>query len=79
MIPATYTPDESGKVLAKLAMNDGMVTNEDDSTAYWKHQGPFQSSVESYDTDKQQDLWNWTVKQVSENEAEKERFDRLQG
>ncbi|UZJ53762.1 hypothetical protein CBS101457_003082 [Exobasidium rhododendri] len=76
IIPATYTPDQSGQILAKLAMNEGLV-NTDDSTAYWKHTGPFSSSVESYNVEKQDDLWTWTVQQVSENETERKQFAEL--
>jgi hypothetical protein len=71
VIPATYTPDQSGRVLARLAMDDALVA------AYWKHAGPSPSSTESHDVAKQDDLWNWTVQQVAENEAERAHFDAL--
>ena len=36
------------------------------------------SSLESYRTEKQEDLWSWTVDFVSQNEEEKQAFGNLQ-
>jgi hypothetical protein len=76
MIPRTYTADESGKVLARLAIEEGLVTS-DDATAYWQHNGHVKPGDNCFDFKAQQDLWKWTVRAVSQDESERERFDAL--
>jgi hypothetical protein len=77
-IPNTFTPTESGRILADLAIQEGLLSVTDDTTAYWSHKTPIKSSPTSYDVDKQDDLWKYTVESIAESKEEKERFDRLQ-
>ena len=77
-IPNTYTPAQSGWVLANLASKNGLVTDEE-STAYWQQHGPVKSSDVSYSKDKQADLWTWTLATVADTDAERKRFAGLQG
>lgn len=68
LIPNTYTPDQSGRVFARLALEDGLISRDDDSTAYWQHKGPVQSAPASYNKEWQVDLWKWTLKALSISE-----------
>lgn len=77
MIPNTYTPDQSGKVLARLALEDGLVSTDDDQAAYWQVKGPSKSSEASYNVEWQKDLWRWTLKAVAESQEEQGRFEQL--
>lgn len=70
--PNTHTAQESGESLAWVAIGDE-VKNE--TGAYFEGRLKIKSSVDSYDEKKQEDLWDWTVKNVSTSEEERKTFD----
>lgn len=78
MIPNTYTADASGQVLAKLAIQDGLITSNDD-TAYWKFTGPTKPGDNALNAEPQEDIWKWTIEAIAQDEAEREQFEKLQG
>ncbi|EIW69181.1 hypothetical protein M231_03912 [Tremella mesenterica] len=66
------TPTEAGKVLASIASNE-VYTDMTGKYVLLHKEKP--SSVESYDKEKQNDLWRWTVDNVALDAAEKQRFE----
>jgi NAD(P)-dependent dehydrogenase (short-subunit alcohol dehydrogenase family) len=68
----THTPQESGESLAWVAVGDE-VKNE--TGVYFEGRKKIKSSVDSYDEKKQEDLWEWTVKNVSTSEEQRKAFD----
>ncbi|KAI8909886.1 dehydrogenase/reductase [Powellomyces hirtus] len=70
-IPNTHTPAESGAALARLAAGEDV---KDVSGVYYEGVKEIPSSVDSRDEAKQDDLWNWTLNAMAENEEEKKRF-----
>lgn len=73
--PNLYTPEQSGQRLAALAVGpkyDG-VTGK-----YIEGLKEINSSVDSYDVKKQEDLWQWTVNYLSNGDRTQElRFQNL--
>jgi NAD(P)-dependent dehydrogenase (short-subunit alcohol dehydrogenase family) len=66
-----HQPPESGAALAKLAVST------DVSGKYYEGAKAIKSSDASYDTEKQEDLWNWTLKAVAKDEAERREFEKV--
>lgn len=64
-----HTPRESGENLAWAA------TESVETGVYFEGRRKIDSSVDSYDVGKQEDLWEWTVKNVAGSEEERRRFD----
>lgn len=73
--PNIHKPEESGKRLAMLAVGSEF---EGVSGKYFEGLKEIKSSVDSYDKGKQEDLWQWTVKYLSNGDAgELSRFETL--
>lgn len=70
--PNTHLPRESGASLARLAVGEDM---KGVSGKYYEGQNPISSSKDSYAVEKQEDLWEWTVKWVAKDEKERRKFD----
>lgn len=70
MFENIHTPKESGENLAWVAING-------ESGKYFEGKKEIQSSVDSYNEKNQEELWVWTVKNVSENEVEAKKFGQL--
>lgn len=75
MIPNVHTAQESGGALAWVATSD---ETKEESGKYFEGRKEIKSSVDSYVESKQQDLWQWTVDFVSQDNGEKGRFDQLE-
>ncbi|EPE08558.1 dehydrogenase reductase [Ophiostoma piceae UAMH 11346] len=73
--PNIHTAQESGENLARVAVG---VEQQGVSGKYFEMRQPIASSTDSYDTAKQDDLWEWTVKYVAEDAAEEARFRRFE-
>ncbi|KAJ5291263.1 hypothetical protein N7478_000514 [Penicillium angulare] len=63
--PNIHTAQESGEALAILAVGSDV---EGVSGAYFEGKKKIESSKDSYDEEKQEDLWNWTVNAVARDE-----------
>ncbi|KAI0403091.1 dehydrogenase/reductase [Xylaria palmicola] len=77
VLRAVYTanihkPSESGASLAWLACSDEMAGV---SGKYFEGRKEIPSSKDSYDEDKINDLWQWTVKYCARDQAELARFE----
>lgn len=75
--PNIHTAKESGETLAWLAVGDEV---KGVSGVYYEvspERKTRKSSKDSYDEGKQEDLWAWTVKNVSASEEERKKFDAL--
>lgn len=72
--PNIHKPSESGASLAHLAGSDEMARV---SGKYFEGRKEINSSQQTYDTNKQEDLWQWTVRYCAQDEAEVARFDHL--
>jgi NAD(P)-dependent dehydrogenase (short-subunit alcohol dehydrogenase family) len=70
--PNIRTPKESGRKLARLAVGGDV---KGVSGIYYEGQKPIKSSKASYDEAKQEELWNWTVKNVAKDEEEAAKFN----
>ena len=69
--PNIHTAEESGQNLAWLA-GDAKATVK--SGLYYEGRKEIKSSEDSYDRTKQEDLWDWTVKNIAEGPEEAELF-----
>ncbi|KAH9214928.1 dehydrogenase/reductase [Leptodontidium sp. 2 PMI_412] len=67
-----HTAKESGAALASLATDERF---EGVSAKYFEGTREIESSIDSYNVAFQEDLWEWTVRNVAENEEERARFD----
>ncbi|KAJ5634719.1 hypothetical protein N7528_002561 [Penicillium herquei] len=63
--PNIRTPRESGQALARLAVSPDV---EGISGVYFEGKKEIKSSQDSYDEDKQEDLWKWTIETVAHDE-----------
>jgi len=72
--PNVHSPKESGKALAWLAVGKEV---EGESGKYFEGMRQIKSSVESYEIEKQRDLWEWTAKFVAMDEGEARAFEKL--
>ncbi|KAE8448283.1 hypothetical protein EG329_009714 [Mollisiaceae sp. DMI_Dod_QoI] len=70
--PNIWTPQESGRHLASVAVGEEF---KGETGVYFEGRQKIKSSVVSYDVKKQEDLWEWTIKNVSSSEEERKRFD----
>ncbi|KAM5353711.1 hypothetical protein ACJ41O_000361 [Fusarium nematophilum] len=75
-IPNIHKPSDSGASLAWLAASDEIAGVDG---KYFEGRKEIPSSKDSYDVEKQDDLWEWTVKYCAQNEAQAERFQRFTG
>jgi len=67
-----HTPADSGANLASLAVSPDV---EGVSGVYYEGKKQIKSSQASYEDVKQEDLWEWTVKNVAINEEEAIKFE----
>lgn len=72
--PNTHMPAESGAALARLAVGADV---EGVRGLYYEGLKPIESSKDSYDEEKQEDLWRWTVGYLARDEEERGRFEGL--
>jgi len=70
--PNINLPWESGAALANLA-----VGGVPESGKYWEGTRVIKSSDLSYDTGRQEDLWEWTINKVALNQEEKRDFEKV--
>ena len=69
--PNVRSTKDSGTALAKLAMS------RNGSGEYYQELEAIKSSEASYDTEKQEDFWAWTLNTVAKDEAEKRDFEKI--
>lgn len=69
MFENIHTPKESGENLVWVVVNG-------EGEKYFEGKN-IESSVDSYNEKNQEDLWAWTVENVSENEMEAKKFREL--
>ena len=69
--PNIYSPSEAAKNLAWLADSAG---HNEAAGAYFEGRKKIPSSAASYDVAKQEDLWDWTVRNVALDEVERKKF-----
>jgi NAD(P)-dependent dehydrogenase (short-subunit alcohol dehydrogenase family) len=77
--PNIHSAKESGLALARLAAGEDV---EEVSGAYFEGRREIKSSVDSYDVEKQDDLWRWTAEHVARDKEELhsfESFDKVAG
>ena len=72
--PNIHLPRESGASLARLAVGDD-VTGV--SGKYYEGRNPIPSSKDSQVVEKQEDLWEWTVRRVAKDENERRAFESV--
>ncbi|KAL4934670.1 uncharacterized protein BDV17DRAFT_249904 [Aspergillus undulatus] len=70
--PNIHTAEESGGALAWLAADEKV---QGVSGAYFEGRKGIKSSEDSYDRAKQEDLWEWTVRNVAKGPEEMARFE----
>ncbi|KAK3617962.1 hypothetical protein LTR56_018444 [Elasticomyces elasticus] len=73
--PNIHTPRESGQALARLAIGDDVAGV---SGKYFEGMKAIKSSQDSYSTEKQNELWEWTVLFIAENPTEEKGSKELQ-
>lgn len=73
------TPQKSGKALAMLSTGQGGdIAGNGEYYQVTKHGSHVkQSSETSLDPEKQNDLWDWTIKAIARDASEVRKFDRL--
>lgn len=69
-----HLQQESGLALARLAVGSDV---EGTSGRYYEGLKPIDSSVDSYDEKKQEDLWSWTAQHVATDEVEAKSFGSM--
>lgn len=72
MDPNIHSAQESGAAITKLAIGSGVTSGK-----YYEGAKERNSSVDSYDKAKQDDLWTWTAKKLASNESERRSFETL--
>lgn len=72
--PNVHPAAESGASLAWLATNEAV---QEQSGVYFEGRKIIKSSTESYDKAKQDDLWEWTVRNVARDNEEAGRFNAM--
>lgn len=72
--PNIHSPQDSGGSLARLAIGDDV---KGVSGKYYEGKKPIPSSKDSQVVEKQEDLWEWTVKRVAKDEHERLRFESI--
>lgn len=72
-IPNIHTPEESGRALARLAIDKEL---QGVSGKYFEGLNEIKSSKDSYDESTQEDLWGWTILYLSKGgNTEKTNFE----
>ena len=74
-----HTPKASGEALARLALgeDEGVIGV---SGKYFEGRKAIPSSVVSYEEEKQEDLWNWTLEYLTRGKGGmKEKWANLEG
>jgi NAD(P)-dependent dehydrogenase (short-subunit alcohol dehydrogenase family) len=74
LTPNTHTPQESGASLARAAVG---VDVKGISGVYYEGRKEIKSSEDSYNVGKQEDLWEWTVKNTAANAEEISKFEMV--
>lgn len=69
-----HTPEESGAALARLATADEVAGVKG---RYFEGRKEIESSVASYEAEKQDDLWDWTVAFAARDREEEMRFRKF--
>ena len=72
--PNIHLPRDSGASLARLAVGDDV---KGVSGKYFEGGKPIPSSKDSQVVEKQEDLWQWTVRRVAKDENERRAFDSV--
>ncbi|KAL9074702.1 MAG: hypothetical protein Q9161_002071 [Pseudevernia consocians] len=72
--PNIHLPRDSGASLARLAVGDDV---KGVSGKYFEGRKPIPSSKDSQVVEKQEDLWQWTVRRVAKDENERRAFDSV--
>lgn len=72
--PNIHLPRDSGASLARLAVGDDV---KGVSGKYYEGRKPIPSSKDSQVVEKQEDLWQWTVRRVAKDEAERRAFESV--
>jgi NAD(P)-dependent dehydrogenase (short-subunit alcohol dehydrogenase family) len=67
-----HTPEESGKALAQLATGDEF---KGKSGLYFEGTRAIKSNTTSYDEAKQEDLWQWSVRNLAKDAGEQRAFN----
>lgn len=76
MYPNIHSAQESGQALARLAIAEDV---EGVSGKYFEGMKEIESSKDSYDVEKQHDLWSWTVTYLAKGDkVQAAKFDQLQ-
>ena len=70
--PNTHSSRESAANLARLATGADV---KGVSGVYYEGDKQIKSSTDSYDVAKQEDLWEWTIKNVATDKNEIAKFD----
>jgi hypothetical protein len=70
-----WMAQDSGASLAWLAVGEECKT---ENGKYYEQRTIVPSSKQSNDAKLQDDLWDWTVNFVAKDEAEKERFNKIE-
>lgn len=70
-----HLPQESGETLAWLAVSDEV---KGKTGQYYEERKEKDGSVLAREKEKQGDLWKWTVEFIGKDEAERQRFERLE-
>ena len=71
--PNVHTIKESGESLAAVAVGEA----GDVSAKYFEGRKQISSSTVTHAVEKQEDLWEWTIKEVSAGEEERRNFEKL--
>ncbi|KAJ4291097.1 hypothetical protein N0V90_010295 [Kalmusia sp. IMI 367209] len=69
-----HTPAESGAALARLATSDDVASVKG---KYYEGLKQRESSKESYEEAKQDDLWKWTVEWSAQDEEQAKKFEKF--
>ncbi len=72
--PNIHLPQESGASLARLAVRDDV---KGVSGKYYEGRNPIPSSKDSQVVEKQEELWEWTVRRVAKDENERRAFESV--
>lgn len=72
--PNIHKTKESGASLARVAVGDDV---EGLNGVYFSGPTQIKSSVASYNEEKQDDLWEWTINAIATNENEKRSFENV--
>lgn len=72
--PNIHLPRDSGASLARLAIGDDV---KGVSGKYYEGKEPIPSSKDSLVVEKQEDLWEWTVRRVAKDKNERREFESV--